>query len=684
MNPMNNIQYKNFLTLILLVFFVNIIFNPIVSSEFIVKTYDSIVERNILFVGGEGPGNYTYIQEAIDNASDGDTVFVFVGIYYEHIIINKTINLIGEKANKTIIDGNYSSHVINILSDNIYLQNFTIRNSDGFIQNAGIRLNSDNNSIENCIVLRTKTGIFAYQINNSEIKNCNFYSNGEGVQIKSSNNISIENCCFSHNAIGCYIEESKSCILNNSYFHTNGIACLFNGSSYIKIEKCNISDNSVNIGGVFLIKCKCISVNNSILRHNGAGLSIFSSEEISIMNCDLYLNTHFAVSLRTASNDVSISLCNIKDNFRYAFYIEKNNYCSINNNNIIDNNLYGVYSNFAYCNARYNWWGSFFGPSFTDLRSAGRVSIYSGKLRIFPWLVKPLENIGANWHNKHECIDITYENKIQIPGNDTDNDGVPDWWENKWGYDPNSWDNHHNLDPDYDALNNLEECYTDKYGSNPFYRDIFVEIDWMESINPAFSNRPPEVFVDKLISIFKNKNISLHIDIGHLGGGEEIPSIPSTFSYAKLVDLYWCYFLHNDLKNPRKDIFHYGIICNYCPDSNFPFFGWDQLDSFAISGQLLKEQHPFIDIGCLVVGASVHHLGHTMGLLADTHGGIDNIGTIIPFTIQWWKYRNYKSCMNYYYKYKIFSFSDGTHGRGDFNDWENLNFTFFKNSNFIT
>ena len=40
-----------------------------------------IVSRgNTLYVGGSGPGNYTKIQDAIDNTSDGDTVFVYKGI----------------------------------------------------------------------------------------------------------------------------------------------------------------------------------------------------------------------------------------------------------------------------------------------------------------------------------------------------------------------------------------------------------------------------------------------------------------------------------------------------------------------------------------------------------------------------------------------------------------------------
>ncbi|MEE9340745.1 MAG: hypothetical protein V3V21_03685, partial [Thermoplasmata archaeon] len=38
-----------------------------------------------LYVGGAGPGNYTTIQGAIDNATPGDSVYVYGGTYYEHL-----------------------------------------------------------------------------------------------------------------------------------------------------------------------------------------------------------------------------------------------------------------------------------------------------------------------------------------------------------------------------------------------------------------------------------------------------------------------------------------------------------------------------------------------------------------------------------------------------------------------
>ena len=78
---------------------------------------------DILYVGGYGPGNYTTIQDAIDNATKGDTVFVFneSAPYYEDLLVNKTINLVGENRDSTILNG-----YIGIRNDYVNLSGFTI------------------------------------------------------------------------------------------------------------------------------------------------------------------------------------------------------------------------------------------------------------------------------------------------------------------------------------------------------------------------------------------------------------------------------------------------------------------------------------------------------------------------------------------------------------------------------
>ena len=84
---------------------------------------------NTLYVGGSGPNNYTKIQDAVDNASDGDTVFVYNGTYYEYIQIYSSIDLIGEDTNTTIIDG-YASRVY-VYADGVKISGFSITNGNG-------------------------------------------------------------------------------------------------------------------------------------------------------------------------------------------------------------------------------------------------------------------------------------------------------------------------------------------------------------------------------------------------------------------------------------------------------------------------------------------------------------------------------------------------------------------------
>ncbi|HEC75756.1 MAG TPA: hypothetical protein ENI33_00660, partial [Thermoplasmatales archaeon] len=125
-----------------------------------------------LYVGGTGAGNYSKIQYAIDNASDGDTIFVYNGTYYENVVINKSISLIGEDKNTTIIDGNNSGDVVYVGADGVNISDFTIRNSNSSY--AGIRVCSEYNTIFKCSVSDNYYGIWLYYWgNNNTIHDCN-------------------------------------------------------------------------------------------------------------------------------------------------------------------------------------------------------------------------------------------------------------------------------------------------------------------------------------------------------------------------------------------------------------------------------------------------------------------------------------------------------------------------------
>lgn len=162
---------------------------------------------NTLYVGGNGENNYSSIQDAINASSEGDSVFVFTGMYNENIKINKSINLIGEKKETTIINGKGEFNVITINSSNINISGFTIQN--GFV-----------------------SGIFIESVRNCNISQNNINGNNVGILIFEASNLKIFNNTISDNLvyginISCnftnFSSYNNSFCFNNSIFHNNFI-----------------------------------------------------------------------------------------------------------------------------------------------------------------------------------------------------------------------------------------------------------------------------------------------------------------------------------------------------------------------------------------------------------------------------------------------------------------------------
>jgi len=110
------------------------------------------------------PDDYQSIQEAINYADGGDTVFVKKGTYYERLVANKTVSIVGEDRTATILDGNHTGTVVSVTADNVSIREFTVQNGE-----AGIELNSNGNTISNNTFLfhsaqstDLKTGLHVY------------------------------------------------------------------------------------------------------------------------------------------------------------------------------------------------------------------------------------------------------------------------------------------------------------------------------------------------------------------------------------------------------------------------------------------------------------------------------------------------------------------------------------------
>ncbi len=181
------------------------------------------------------PDDYQTIQEAIGNATAGDTVFVKKGIYKENVIVDKSVSLLGEDSEETVIEGQVYGYgpfcTIRIQANNVEISGFTITGTLTGIATDGNPYGCK--IIGNNIEDNFDTGIF---------------SNGENADI-SGNNITDNHGYGIEFAEGCYnstVHENN--IMRNDVgvellnFPLNGNASLI-GSGNV-VYRNNLVDNS--------------------------------------------------------------------------------------------------------------------------------------------------------------------------------------------------------------------------------------------------------------------------------------------------------------------------------------------------------------------------------------------------------------------------------------------------------
>lgn len=174
---------------------------------------------------------YTYIQDAINASNESDTILVYSGTYIENIVINKSINLVGENKDTTIIHGTAGNNVIKI-SKEVPLDYISNINISGFkilqtpVKNyIGIFIEYVTNcKISDCIIKDCSYGIWMKQTDASTISN-NIIENSESGILLSlySEENTIEGNVIINNNIGISLQDySNDNIIkdNDIIYHT--------------------------------------------------------------------------------------------------------------------------------------------------------------------------------------------------------------------------------------------------------------------------------------------------------------------------------------------------------------------------------------------------------------------------------------------------------------------------------
>ena len=290
----------------------------------VVKTTMEKVGGNTLYVGGSGPNNYSSIQDAVDDANEGDTVYVYddSSPYKEGIEINKSLNIIGENKETTIIDGEdvfiEDGILVDIHSDFVCFSGFTLKNrfkgveifyrgNCTIINNKFLNVEhaiylhySPNNTIENNFIIEGEdlifdfTGIYLYESDNNIVsdnivigKKWNKFDAGIDVGF-SKDNLFVNNTFFNLTFIAWERDFANNFFEGNT---NNGkpIICL-KGKSYLVID---------DAAQIALIDCNNILLTDLELSQLHLGVVLSNSHYCEISNCSFTQNY---VGIRLASS----------------------------------------------------------------------------------------------------------------------------------------------------------------------------------------------------------------------------------------------------------------------------------------------------------------------------------------------------------------------------------------------
>jgi parallel beta-helix repeat protein len=216
----------------------------------------------ILYVDDDGTADFTRIQDAVQNARDGDTVYVYNGTYSDYfsdnmacVRIEKNIKLIGENRYNTIIKGIGFQRVIIIAAEEVSVSGFTIQNKvednerDWVLGIDIFYYRSDNIRIFDNIITNTSYGINTHQSSgNFHIYDNLIYNNYCGIECQfDSRPVNIYNNTITDNEYGIFSHNSQIYLINNLI--SNNKIGVFDGrsASNYTIQQNNIIDNEIGI-----------------------------------------------------------------------------------------------------------------------------------------------------------------------------------------------------------------------------------------------------------------------------------------------------------------------------------------------------------------------------------------------------------------------------------------------------
>jgi parallel beta-helix repeat protein len=243
----------------------------------------------------EVPIDFPSIQAAIDNADDGDTIFIHEGTYIENVVVNRTLSILGENSATTIIDGSKSGTTLTIVADDVSVQNITVRGGGPNAYESGIHVTGSSCNLTNDLVINNSLyGIYLDSSFNALVSGNIVEENGaDGIVLFGSTSNTVSTNIVRNNSFGIHLYTSvQNNIVNNTLAaNSHGGIDLFYSSNNL-VEG---NDATGNIGQGIMLEYSSNNnalIGNVVRRTGGYGMTLVSSSNNVLRNNQMSNNTY--------------------------------------------------------------------------------------------------------------------------------------------------------------------------------------------------------------------------------------------------------------------------------------------------------------------------------------------------------------------------------------------------------
>ena len=204
-----------------------------------------------MYVGGSGAGNYTTIQDALNDSLPGDRIVVFSG-FYGRVNVNKSVSLEGRNA--------FTGAVL-ISASNSTFSGFVVKDCY-----RAIVVEGNDNTVANCTVLNSSYGMKVYGDGNTVSSNRVFKNLNYGIWVENGKGNSISGNGVYRNNYGIYIDGADGNTVDGNVVSNNTEGIKIQGGKDNIVSGNSIADNRND--GIYMC---CDSEGNIIFGNNFVG-----------------------------------------------------------------------------------------------------------------------------------------------------------------------------------------------------------------------------------------------------------------------------------------------------------------------------------------------------------------------------------------------------------------------------